>query len=58
MPTIEEFTLDLVTVDLDNGSDAVQPSVRRDDQFDVRAAARQYESLTIVRNVWGTIFAN
>ena len=41
MPPVEEFTLDFVTVDFGNGSTADQPSVRRSDQFDLRALRQQ-----------------
>ena len=41
MPPVEEFTLDFVAVDFGNGSTADQPSVRRNDQFDLRTLRRQ-----------------
>jgi len=41
MSPVEEFTLDFVSVDFSNGSTSDQPSVRRNDQFDLRAAGRQ-----------------
>jgi type VI protein secretion system component Hcp len=41
MPPVEEFTLDFVTVDFNNGLPTDQPSPRRSDQFDLRSLRRQ-----------------